>query len=107
MLQYRLRKEKSDDEEPASSSLQSQSSPGSHQGGKNCGRTGQPVQVHPGQIRAWKAEALKGLEVIFADKRRRQDKDKSQEQETQELYRQIGKLKVEVDWLKKKSGLPG
>lgn len=64
-------------------------------------------QVHPGQIRAWKAEALKGLEVIFADKRRRQDKDKSQEQETQELYRQIGKLKVEVDWLKKKSGLPG
>lgn len=63
-------------------------------------------QVHPGQISAWKAEALKGLEAIFADKRRRQDKEKSQEQETQELYRQIGKLKVEVDWLKKKSGLP-
>ena len=62
-------------------------------------------QVPPGQIRAWKAEALKGLEEIFADKRRRQDKDKSQEQETQELYRQIGQMKVELDWLKKKMGL--
>jgi transposase-like protein len=64
-------------------------------------------QVHAGQIRAWKAEALQGLEALFADKRRRQDKDKSQEQETQELYRQIGQMKVELDWLKKKVGLAG
>jgi transposase-like protein len=62
-------------------------------------------QVHPGQIRAWKAEAIKGLEEIFVDKRRRQDKNRSQEQETQELYRQIGQMKVELDWLKKKVGL--
>lgn len=60
-------------------------------------------QVHPSQIRAWKAEALKGLEVIFADQRRHQDEDK--DQLIQELYRQIGQLKVELDWLKKKSGL--
>jgi len=56
-------------------------------------------QVHPSQIRAWKAEALKGLEVIFADQRRHQDEDK--DQLIQELYRQIGQLKVELDWLKK------
>ena len=63
-------------------------------------------QLHPAQIRAWKSEAVKGLEEVFADKRRR-TKDNDKEQTIQELYRQIGQLKVEGDWLKKKSGLPG
>lgn len=62
-------------------------------------------QQHPAQIRTWKSEALKGLEEVFADKRRRTN-DNDKEQTIQELYRQIGQLKVEVDWLKKKSGLP-
>ncbi|MDI6794839.1 MAG: IS3 family transposase [bacterium] len=60
-------------------------------------------QVHPGQIRSWKAKAVKGLEEIFADCRHRQDQDK--DHLIEELYRQIGQLKVELDWLKKKSGL--
>lgn len=60
-------------------------------------------QVHPSQIRAWKAEALKGIERIFADRRKNPDQDK--DRLIEELYRQIGQLKVELDWLKKKSGL--
>jgi len=38
---------------------------------------------------------------VFSD--RRQKKDKESEEMTSELYRQIGQLKVEMDWLKKKS----
>lgn len=60
-------------------------------------------QVHPGQIRNWKATAAKGLIDLFSDKRKRKDHD--QEELIQELYRQIGRLKVDLDWLKKKSGL--
>ena len=60
-------------------------------------------QVHPGQIRNWKATAAKGLIDLFSDKRKRRDQD--QEELIQELYRQIGQLKVDFDWLKKKSGL--
>jgi len=60
-------------------------------------------QVHPGQIRNWKATAAKGLIDLFSDKRKSRDQD--QEELIQELYRQIGQLKVALDWLKKKSGL--
>lgn len=38
---------------------------------------------------------------IFSDRRKRVDKDR--EETEAELYRQIGQLKVELDWLKKKS----
>jgi len=60
-------------------------------------------QVHPGQIRNWKAVALKGLLDLFSDR----GKVKGQDNETliAELYRQIGQQKVDLDWLKKKSGL--
>jgi len=60
-------------------------------------------QVHPAQIRAWKAEALKGMETAFLDKRKHPEQDK--DQLIEELYRQIGQLKVELDWLKKKIGV--
>ena len=59
-------------------------------------------QVHPTQIRAWKTEALKGLATVFTDKRKRAEKETGALIE--ELYRQIGQLKVEADWLKKKLG---
>ena len=60
-------------------------------------------QVHPGQIRNWKAVVMKGLLDLFSDRR----KGKEQDNETliSELYRQIGQQKVDLDWLKKKSGL--
>jgi len=45
-------------------------------------------------------EALKGLPTILSDKRARKDRDF--EKERQELYEQIGRLTMDVNWLKKK-----
>lgn len=58
-------------------------------------------RVHPNQIGQWKKKLLKDLPTLFSDKRERQDK--SRDELEAELYRQIGQLKVEVEWLKKKS----
>jgi len=60
-------------------------------------------KVHPQQIRRWKSIATEGIRESFIDKRQKRDKDK--DMLIEELYKQIGQLKVEVDWLKKKSGL--
>ncbi len=57
--------------------------------------------VHPNQIGQWKKKLLEGLPMLFIDKRLQQDKEK--EELEAELYRQIGQLKVELEWLKKKS----
>jgi transposase-like protein len=58
--------------------------------------------VHGTQVTKWKKQAMDELNQVFSDKREK--KDKSQEQLIDELYKQIGQLKVELDWLKKKSG---
>ena len=60
-------------------------------------------RVHPGQIRNWKATATKGLIELFTDKKKSREKD--QEDLIQELYRQLGQLNADLNWLKKKSGL--
>ena len=61
--------------------------------------------VHGTQIRQWKKEASKILLDGFSDKR---DKNaREQEALLEELYKQIGQQKVELDWLKKKSGWSG
>ncbi|GKT10765.1 transposase [Desulforhabdus sp. TSK] len=59
--------------------------------------------VHPNQITNWKKQAIDGLPAIFSNQKERAEK-RSQEVES-ELYKQIGQMKVELDWLKKKSGL--
>ena len=60
-------------------------------------------EVHPNQIRTWKQLLLDQISDLFVDKRRRKPDD--DEKLKEQLYQQIGKLKVENDWLKKKSGL--
>ena len=57
-------------------------------------------QVHPVQISQWKKQLLDGIESLFRDGRRR-DHDESQAIQA-ELYEQIGRLKMELEWLKKK-----
>lgn len=60
-------------------------------------------EVHANQISKWKREALKGLPDVFSEKRLKVGRQAEQLQA--ELYQEIGQLKVELDWLKKKSGL--
>jgi len=59
--------------------------------------------VHASQITRWKKHMLENLPELFSNKHEKDREDAEKLQE--ELYRQIGRLKVEVDWLKKKSGL--
>jgi putative transposase len=59
--------------------------------------------VHGNQISEWKKQLLDALPEVFG-KRREQDA-RQQEELVEALYQQIGQLKVELDWLKKKSGL--
>ena len=57
--------------------------------------------VHANQINQWRKRLLEELPEIFSKKRQKKEKDTEDLQA--ELYRQIGQLKVELDWLKKKS----
>lgn len=61
----------------------------------------QQYDLHPNQIAFWKKEFLAHAEKVFVNPAK--DRTQSdQEKERQELFRQIGQLKVENDWLKKK-----
>jgi len=70
---------------------------------KTISELGSIYQVHPVVIKRWKKQALEGLPEVFSNKE--ENKQKEAEQIQAELYRQIGQLKVELDWLKKKSEL--
>lgn len=58
--------------------------------------------VHPTLVAEWKRQLREALPSVFAD--RRQKPDRSAEELQAQLYQQIGQLKVELDWLKKKGG---
>lgn len=58
--------------------------------------------VHPNQITLWKKQLVETLPEVFG--RRREQDDQQRQELIARLYEQIGRLKVELDWLKKKSG---
>ena len=72
-------------------------------GEKTVAQISSEYKVHGNQVRQWKKKLIEGLPGIFSDRRKRSEKEA--EELTAELYRQIGQLKVELDWLKKKSSL--
>lgn len=57
-------------------------------------------EVHRAQIQRWKKEVLEWMPSSFSTGKR--DKNKDNSKLIDELYKQIGQLKVENDWLKKK-----
>jgi putative transposase len=60
--------------------------------------------VYPHQVLQWKKQALEALPEVFSTRRGRVVRDEETRQAR--LYQQIGQLKVELDWLKKKLDFP-
>ena len=61
--------------------------------------------VNPAQVSQWKKQVLEQLPQLFSSRRAKTVSDN--DQLVAELYRQIGQLKVELDWLQKKTSLLG
>lgn len=62
----------------------------------------QEFGVHPNQIGLWKKQLLETAPEVFSHGR---DREAEQiEAERDRLYRKVGQLQIEVDWLKKKTG---
>ena len=70
------------------------------EGSKTIGQLSSEHEVHPNMIRAWKRQLLEDGPSVFASSGER----KQREEELQEarLHEQIGRLKVELEWLKEK-----
>jgi putative transposase len=57
--------------------------------------------IHPTQIHQWRKQLASGAAEVFRDGRTR--RSGVPEAEQAELYEQIGRLKMELEWLKKKA----
>ena len=61
-------------------------------------------ELHPTQVVEWKKRLMEGATELFNG---RTERDAAQESALRDrLYQEIGQLKVELDWLKKKHELP-
>jgi len=72
-------------------------------GVKTINEIGQEYGVHPVQVGQWKKGIQEQAKTLFEGKRG--PKPLAVHREPELLYSEIGKLKVELDWLKKKSGI--
>lgn len=61
--------------------------------------------VHPNQLKRWKAMALEGLPGLFSKSDQAVQTAAEHEHQVTELYAEIGRLTTELAWLKKKAGL--
>jgi len=72
-------------------------------GHKTVNEIASAYEIHPSQVNKWKAEALARLPEALADGR--QAKAQTDSQTEARLYQEIGRLTMEVEYLKKKLGL--
>ncbi len=63
----------------------------------------QEKQVHPNQVRAWKKQLQEDGSQVFSREKHRAEKEQQQKEEA--LYEQIGRLQMELAWLKKKAAV--
>ena len=69
---------------------------------KTINQLAQDYGIHATQIGIWKKELLNKSSVLFDTAR---GPKASETEDLEALYAQIGRLKVELDWLKKKQGM--
>jgi transposase-like protein len=70
-------------------------------GDKTTAQLASEYEVHAGQVTAWKQQLLEQAPTLFEDGRLKGREESAANE--QELYEQIGRLKMENEWLKKKS----
>jgi len=73
------------------------------EGHKTVNEIASAYEIHPSQVAKWKAEALAHLPEVLSDGR--QVKAPADSQTEARLYQEIGRLTMEVEYLKKKLGL--
>ena len=61
------------------------------------------LEIHPIQLSAWKRAAIDGLPTVFSNGKQKSANE--HEAFVAALYQEIGQLKMELDWVKKKSGV--
>lgn len=69
---------------------------------KSISEIAKQFKVHPNQVTMWKKQLLDGAESVF-EASGTGPKKSDDEPESAELYEQIGRMKVELEWLKKKA----
>jgi len=72
-------------------------------GEKTLSQLGSQFKVHPIQIAKWRKSAIEQLPELFVDGRTKKAAVAGTGNDA--LYEEIGRLKVELDWLKKKVGM--
>ena len=58
-------------------------------------------EIHSTQITSWKKQDLEAIKQMFASKISPDKRDLSDQKKKAKLYEEIGRLKVDLDWLKK------
>jgi len=82
--------------------FQAQVALAAHKGDRTVNELAGHFSVHPPLIHAWKKQLLAGAETIFGSPTKTAAVDAEARQA--ELFEQIGRLKMELEWVKKKAG---
>jgi transposase-like protein len=71
-------------------------------GTKTVNELASEFEIHPSCVQSWKKQLLAGCKELFSGKQGKAEATLQEERDR--LYAQVGRLAVELDWLKKKTG---